>query len=111
MRKRIGTAAFFILAIALLGRPHDADAEDAGAPQPVPACMRVRSEARNVGYGYNHVVVLQSGCTKDATCTISTDVNPAPTTVDVAKGTTQEVVTFAASPASVFNANVACRLH
>ena len=99
------------LALALLAAPGRAAAQDAGAEPPVPTCMRVRSEARYVPFGYNHVVVLRNGCSKDATCTIATDVNPAPTTAEVAKGTTQEVVTWSGSPASTFNARVACKLH
>ena len=107
----MGAAAFFVFASALLAAPQNAVAEDAGSQPPVPACMQVRSEARYVAYGYNHIVVLQNACTKDATCTISTDVNPAPVSAQVAKGTAQEVITFSGSPASTFNARVACKLH
>ena len=115
MGKRIGTRAFSsaigALLLVLVAAPRHAGAEDAGAAPPVPACIQVHSESRYVPFGYNHIVVLKSTCAKDATCTISTDVNPTPVTAEVAKGTTQEVVTWAGSPASTFNAKVACKLH
>lgn len=76
----------------------------------VPACIGVRSEARWVPYGYNHVVVIEDRCPSDASCVVSTDVNPTPQTVTVKAGTSVEVLTFAGSPASRFVAKVDCGL-
>ena len=90
--------------------PADAVAQDAGAPA-LPACIAVSTNARYVPYGYNHIVILKSGCSKPATCTVATDVNPQPVTSEVAAGTTVEVLTFSASPAQTFQARVNCKLH
>ena len=83
---------------------------DAGAAS-LPACISVATEARYVPYGYNHVVLLRNGCSKAATCSVSTDVNPQAMSVDVAAGTSVEVLTFTASPAQTFHARVTCKLH
>ena len=84
-------------------------AGDAGASA-VPACILVTTDARYVPYGYNHIVILKNGCSKAATCTVSTDVNPQPTTAEVASGSSVEVLTFSGSPANSFTARVGCRL-
>ncbi|MDB5221152.1 MAG: hypothetical protein JWO86_9079 [Myxococcaceae bacterium] len=83
---------------------------DAGASS-LPACIGVGTEARYVPYGYNHIVLLKNGCSKAATCSVSTDVNPQPTAVEVASATNVEVLTFTASPAQTFHARVTCKLH
>ena len=87
-----------------------AAAQDAGAPG-LPACISVSTSARYVPYGYNHVVILTSGCSKPATCIVATDVNPQPTSAEVASGTKVEVLTFSGSPAQTFQARVSCKLH
>jgi len=89
----------------------DAAAQDAGAPAALPACIQVSTDSRYVPYGYNHVVILKSGCSKAATCIVATDVNPQPTSAEVAAGATVEVLTYAASPAQTFHARVTCKLH
>lgn len=87
------------------------DKPDASVPRSVlPACISVATEARYVPYGYNHVVILKSGCSKAATCSVSTNVNPQATSVEVAVRATVEVLTFTASPAQTFTANVTCTL-
>lgn len=86
-------------------------AGDAAAPADAgAACVKWRGEARFNGSGYRHVVVLESACTKTASCDVSTDVNPTVQTVRVAPGKTEEVVTFFDSPASAFTAKVSCKL-
>ena len=88
------------------------DKPDASVPRSVlPACISVATEARYVPYGYNHVVLLKNGCSKPATCTVSTNVNPQATAVEVASKANVEVLTFTASPAQTFTANVSCALH
>jgi hypothetical protein len=89
---------------------NDAAAQDAGAPPALPACIQVSTDARYIPYGYNHVVILKSGCSKPAACTISTDVNPQAVAAEVAAGTTVEVLTFSASPSQTFHARVTCKL-
>lgn len=88
-------------------------AADGGAPPPppIPACVKVGTESRWVPYGYNHVVILENGCSKPATCTVSTDVNPAPQKAEVAPSTTVEVMTFMGANSSTFVAKVSCALH
>jgi hypothetical protein len=105
---RLG-AALFVASIVVAA---SAAAQDAGAPpSALPACISVATDARYVPYGYNHVVILKSGCSKAATCTVATDVNPQPATAEVAPGTTVEVLTFSGSPAQAFRARVTCKLH
>ena len=82
---------------------------DAGAAT-LPACLAVTTEARYVPYGYNHIVYLRNGCSKPATCTVSTDVNPQPQTVQVPVNQTVAVTTFMGSPARTFVPRVSCTL-
>lgn len=105
----VSALAALALTAALAGASSAARAADAGASS-LPACIGVKSESRYVPYGYNHVVILTNGCTKAATCRVSTDVNPQPTTAEVPAGATVEVLTFAASPAQSFTARVTCTL-
>jgi hypothetical protein len=104
-------AAIAIAASALTGGRADAQA-DAGASgsSGLPACISVATEARYVPYGYNHIVLLKNGCSKAATCSVATDVNPQATSVDVASTASVEVLTFTASPAQTFHARVPCKL-
>lgn len=106
------TLASASVALATGARAADAGADagtkgDAGA---VPACIRVTTTTRYVPYGWSHVVVLTSACPRDATCTVSTDVNPEKQTAQVPKGGTVEVVTFLSSPSKTFTPDVACVL-
>jgi hypothetical protein len=83
--------------------------DDAGASS-LPACVRYRAFARYVPYGYNHVVSLENGCSRRASCTVRTDVNPEPVAAEVAAGATAEVVTFVGSPQQTFTPQVSCAL-
>ena len=106
---RIVSFAVVAATLALVGIVHAApDAGgDAGG---LPACIQVQTESRYVPYGYDHIVTLRNGCSRAASCTVSTDVNPQPTTVEVASAATVEVVTFKGSPTTQFVARVACTL-
>ena len=84
-------------------------AADAGSPA-MPACIHWRADSRYVPYGYNHVVVIENGCSKPAACTVSTDVVPQPQNVDVPAGKTAEVTTFMGSPQQSFVPKVRCQL-
>jgi hypothetical protein len=87
-----------------------AQAADAGAPSSLPACVQVATRSRYVPFGYNHIVAVTNGCTRAATCSVATDVNPEAQSVEVASNATAEVLTFMASPSSTFVARVSCRL-
>lgn len=82
---------------------------DAGAPA-LPACVHYRTESRYVPYGYNHVVIIENGCSKAAACTVATDVVPQAQSVDVPAGKTAEVTTFMGSPQQSFVPKVRCSL-
>jgi len=75
-----------------------------------PTCVAVSFSARYSGYGYNHLVTIHNTCASAATCTVTTDVNPAPTQVAIAKDATETVSTFVGSPARTFVPTVACTL-
>jgi hypothetical protein len=100
------------VAVAVAAPATSASAQsDAGAGSAaLPACISVGTEARYVPYGYNHVVLLKNGCSKVATCSVATDINPQATSVEVASAASVEVLTFTASPARVFHARVTCKL-
>jgi hypothetical protein len=86
----------------------------ADAPKPAPgagACVQVETETRYRNYGYDHIVVLRSACKRAASCTVKTDANPEPQTVEVAVGETKRVQTFSGSPARTFRADVSCKEH
>lgn len=61
-------------------------------------------------YGYDHIVHVQNGCLKDASCSVATDVNPDAVIVKVAKSTEVETVTWLGSPAREFTPKVKCTL-
>ena len=76
--------------------------------KPLAPCVSVRAEVRYGAAGYNHIVVLTNVCERAQMCTVSTDVNPAPTDTMVAPRSSAEVVTFLGSPARVFVPKVSC---
>ena len=89
--------------------PAIAGADD-GERAPKPAtCVKVHTEARYVPYGYDHIVELENTCDKAMVCDVSTDVNPTPTTVELAAGETKSTLTYRGSPASEFKAQVDCK--
>lgn len=97
--------ALFMLALTASTR-----AADGGAPRPLPACVQVATQSRYIPFGYNHVVVITNGCSRPASCIVSTDVNPTPQTAAVASGATVEVLTYMAANAQTFTALVSCQL-
>ena len=110
VRMVLGSCLVAVFALAVLVAPGTSVAsDDAGAPT-LPACVSVTTSARYVPYGYNHLVIVKNGCSKAASCSVATDVNPQATTVDVASAATVEVLTFSASPSQTFTARVTCKL-
>ena len=73
-------------------------------------CISWRKATRYSPYGYDHLVYIFNGCTKTAHCIVTTDAHPQPIPVVVPAVTEVEVVTFVGSPASSFEASVACEL-
>ena len=113
MRRLLPLLGVAIAALASTAAPAaelDPSPLAAGPKAALPACIAVSTESRYVPYGYNHVVILRSGCSKSAACVVSTDVNPEPVKAEVAAGTTVEVLTFLASPSQTFTARVTCDL-
>lgn len=114
--RRVGTSivgvACALVALSSTGGASAEDKADAGSSaSSLPACVAVATDARYVPYGYNHVVIVKNGCSKAATCSVSTNVNPQATSVEVNAAASVEVLTFTASPAQTFTARVSCRLH
>jgi len=70
-----------------------------------PGTTRIVRESRS------SIVAIENGCSKPATCKVSTDVNPQVQTTEVPPAQTVEVLTITASPASAFVAKVTCALH
>jgi hypothetical protein len=97
----------FLCALALLAPATHADKKPA---PPDAKCVAWHTEVRARAYGYDHFVILDSSCAKEASCTVSTDVNPTPQTAVVPAGAKVELATFLSSPASEFHATVACVL-
>jgi hypothetical protein len=104
------TWAVLAAMLAVLVLATETRAADAGAAAPLPACVLVASQSRYIPFGYNHFVTLTNGCSKPATCVVSTDVNPSPQNVAVAAGASVEVLTYMAAASSTFIASVSCQL-
>jgi hypothetical protein len=89
-----------------------------GSPPPAAAadspqtrnCVQASVEARPRYPGYDHVVHLANRCTVEASCLVSTDVNPQPMAVAIPAGTTVQVLTFMSSPARTFVARIECTM-
>lgn len=73
-----------------------------------PDCVRASAVARFGAMAYDHWVHVENTCATSVRCTVSTDVNPAPTALELAPGQQRDVATFHGSPASAFVATVAC---
>ena len=93
-----------LVVVAILGL---AGLASAAEPE-VPSCIRYWGEARNTGYGYNHIVHFASACDVTTTAQCTTDVNPQPTRVLVPAKTEVSVNTFLGSPSSVFTPHAKC---
>lgn len=72
-------------------------------------CVEFHTEASFATVGYDHLVHLTNNCQKATTCSVTTNVNPEPSSVQLAPGESQTVVTWRGSPAREFTADVSCR--
>jgi len=112
----VALATVVVCALAVVGsRPPGARALPHPEPSPLAeaegaACVEYETKVNYGALGYDHRVVLTSSCEDAATCTVTTDVNPDPQTVDVPAGQSVTVLTFRGSPASEFTATVRCTL-
>jgi hypothetical protein len=102
--------AVLVPLLLVLGSVAPVSRADKKPAPPDAKCVAWHTEVRSRAYGYDHFVILDSSCAGDATCTVSTDVNPTPQTAVVPAGARVEVATFLGSPASEFKATVACVL-
>lgn len=75
-----------------------------------PACVQVTATPRAQAYGYDHVVVVRNGCEAQVTCRVSSDVNPAVTTLAIPPGGSRDTLLWRGSPASAFVATVTCEM-
>lgn len=73
-----------------------------------PDCVRASAVARFGAMAYDHWVHVENTCPTTVRCTVSTDVNPSPTALELEPGQQRDVATFHGSPASAFVATVAC---
>ncbi|MCA9602942.1 MAG: hypothetical protein R3A78_12475 [Polyangiales bacterium] len=80
-----------------------------GASPKQPSCITTSSEARFSGYAYDHIVHIQNDCDAQATCDVSTSVDPTPRQTTVAAHSKSDVVVRRGSPSREFSANVQCR--
>lgn len=78
------------------------------APKKAGGCVDVSADASFASVGYDHIVTLTSGCKKRMTCSVKTNVNPEPASVQLEPGEVQSVVTWRGSPAREFTPDVVC---
>lgn len=94
---------------AVLAASSRAPADESAGSLQTKDCVRAWSEARVRYPGYDHVVHLESSCSVEATCSVSTNVNPQTIVTQVPPGQSVEVLTFMGSPAREFSARVECK--
>ena len=75
-----------------------------------PACIKWWGQTVQTSAGNNHVVGIENGCERPASCTVSTDVAPDPIQATVQPKQRTELVTFRGSPAFTFKPKVDCKL-
>ena len=93
-RSIVGSSAAALVITSALVVAASSSVAQADPVASLPACIGVGTEARYVPYGYNHIVRLTNGCSKAATCAVSTDVNPQATSVEVAASAAVDVLTL-----------------
>ncbi|HEX4351737.1 MAG TPA: hypothetical protein VHZ95_02460 [Polyangiales bacterium] len=100
------TGLALLFAFSPLGRPLSAEESIKSGKA---GCVDFHGDASFATVGYDHIVTLKSDCKVPTTCIVKTDVNPDPTTVDLAPGEEKSIVTWRGSPARVFTPDVACK--
>lgn len=79
------------------------------AESPNTPCVRAKAEAPYRGYGYDHIVKLESQCPKVVVCSVSSDVRPDPVIVSLQPKGRTEVLLWRGSPASTFKVRLGCQ--
>lgn len=92
----------FALAASLVAAASSA----ADAPR---GCVVIKPSALFNGAGYLHYAAITSECTASARCSLWTDVDPAPQSVDLDPGQNSEMVFRRGSPAYEFQTFARCR--
>lgn len=100
-------AALFIT-MAISGASAGFVSHSAADTLEAPECVAVSKSTPYRGYGYAHIVTLRSTCEENLSCRVSTDVTSDEVMVDLASGQSSSVTTRVGSPASTFEAFVAC---
>jgi hypothetical protein len=99
-------AALLLVAIVCAGALPQRRAIAQEAPT---GCARYWGEARRIsGSAFSHVVHVENACTKNITCSVSTDVRPQATNIHVGPGQRVELNTYLSSPYSEFTPRVDC---
>ena len=80
------------------------------APRGTPPCIQFWPESRYRDYRYDHIVHVINNCQARASCSVSSNVNPAPVRAEVPAGGSVEVMTAHGSQASEFTPRVECGL-
>jgi hypothetical protein len=105
------TGRWFVQRLALWAASLSAPLSAASATEGSgPRCVQASFEVRYGNAGYDHVVYLHNQCAARASCDVSSDVNPEPIRVLMARGEKAEVVTMRGSPARQFAPRVTCLL-
>ena len=94
-----------VAGLAVIATPSLGSAAD---PANTP-CVHAKAAAPYRGYGYDHVVTLESHCQKTVVCSVSSDVRPDPIVVSLAPKARTEVLLWRGSPASTFKARLNCQ--
>lgn len=73
-------------------------------------CARVTAEARNYGYGYNHVLTLSNQCQRAVSCEVWTNVDPTPhLKLDAKPGQSASIIARVGSPSRNVQAGKSCK--
>lgn len=97
-----------VLVVCVLGLPLVALAQTRVVGER-PDCVHATAIARYGAMAYDHWVHVENTCPNTVRCTVHTDVNPTPTSIELEAGQSRDVATFHGSPATAFVATVECR--
>ena len=107
---RIGlTLTLMAAAAGSLGGSAGAQAKPPAAQTPGQLkCVNVATEASFASVGYDHLVHVTNNCKRAVSCSVKTNVNPDPASVQLAPGETRTLTTWRGSPAREFTADAKC---
>jgi hypothetical protein len=108
MRRTVQLALVLTLALPTLVALPLGSASAADDNPGLPRCITMTSEARTTAGGYDHVVRFASQCGAPAFCTVSTDAQPNPLSVELPERQSVDVVTLAGSTERAFRPQAFC---